>query len=114
VSKWLGLALAAPFLIAAGRANDDAVRLVLAKIIVGETLPEAILDRQLNTPKFPDLDQAIAKAKGCKVSELEPLQNGQYGVQWKCKGGKAADQPSAMVIYAKDGQVTRITTALVY
>ncbi len=107
------LPVAILLLTAAVPADGNAVRLVLAKIIVGEALPQSILDRQVKHPEFPDLDQAIAKAKGCKVSELEPLQNGSYGVQWKCKGLKAKDQPSAMIVYAKGGQVTRITTAFV-
>ncbi|PKB25561.1 hypothetical protein B0I00_0763 [Novosphingobium kunmingense] len=107
----LGLLLVPNSAVAASP-DEQAVHLVLAKMIVGETLPPEILDRQLAAKqKFPDLDETVAKVKGCKVFAFDRLMNGSYGVQFKCKGLRPKDQPSAMIIYPKDGQVTRITTA---
>ncbi len=92
------------FLIAAGTvSNERAVKDVTEQIIAGQALPENILDRQVDHPKFPDLDNAIASAKGCKVLILDKLTDGNYGVQWKCRGRKQKDQPSAMLIYVKKG-----------
>ena len=72
------------------------------------------MNRQGGSKEFPDLDQSLARAKGCTVSEFEPLQykkSSLFGVQWRCKGRKTKEMPSALMIYAKDGQVTQITTA---
>lgn len=102
-----------PLMTAASGSDSRAVRAVLDQMIAGEMLPPEILDRQVGHPEFPDLDKAVSAVKGCKVSILEPLQNGSYGVQWRCKGVKTKDQPSAMIVYARNGQVTRITTAFV-
>lgn len=97
-------------LIAAGQSSDEqAVRLVVDKIIAGEGLPEEIMGRQ--SSDFPDLDKAILSARGCRTEFFEKLQNGNYGVTWRCKGRKKKDMPSAMMIDVKGGQVTRVTTA---
>jgi hypothetical protein len=111
-SRHLTLLLALPLLVAAGPSNKQAVQAVLDKLMVGEALPPAILDRQVGHPDLPDLDQAIARVPGCKVRLLEPLSNGTYAVQWKCKDRKKEDRPAVMMLYVSDGQVTRITTAL--
>ena len=109
----LCLIAALPLMTAASGSDGRAVRAVLDQMIAGEAIPDEILDRQVGHPEFADLDKTISAVKGCKVSVVEPLQNGSYGVQWRCKGLKNKDQPSAMIVYARNGQVTRITTAFV-
>jgi hypothetical protein len=113
VNRYFASLLCIPLLAAASVSDKQAVSILLDKMIAGEELPSEILDRQRNSPEFPDLDQAIASVRGCKVRMLDRLVNGTYGVQWRCSGRKRKDQPSAMMIYVKDGQVTRITTAFV-
>ena len=111
---FLLLLVAAPLVIAADRdGNEQAVRAVLTSIGAGETLPEEILDRQVGYHDLPDLDEALTKANGCVVRVVEPLQNSSFGVQWRCKGRKRKDMPSALMIYVAGGKVTRITTAMV-
>ncbi len=108
----LALLVILPLIVAANRADEQAVRSLLAQMIAGDPVPPEILDRQNRDPRFPDLEKTIAAVKGCKVVQVEPLQGGSYGVQWHCKGLKRKEQPSAMVIYASDGQVIRILTAV--
>jgi hypothetical protein len=102
-----------PLMAAAPVSDKQAVSLVLDKMIAGEELPPEILDRQKDSPEFPDLDQAIASVKGCKVKILDPAGQGLFGVQWWCKGRKRKEQPSAMIFYVNKGQVTKVTTAFV-
>ncbi len=104
------MVLVVPFLLGANRADEQAVISVLSKISVGEVLPEEILDRQVGYD-FPDLDQSLARAKGCTVGVLEPLQTGNFAVQWRCKGRKRKEMPSALILKVRDGKVTKITTA---
>lgn len=104
------MALALPFLVAAKNADEQAVIAVLASISAGETLPGEILDRQVGYD-FPDLDQSLARARGCAVDVLDPLQTGNFAVQWRCKGRKREEMPSALILNVKGGKVTKITTA---
>lgn len=104
------VALAVPFLIAAKKADEQAVVAILANISAGEALPEEILDRQVGYD-FPDLDQSLARAKGCAVGVLDPLQTGNFAVQWRCKGRKRKEMPSPLILNVRDGKVTKITTA---
>jgi hypothetical protein len=116
VKRFLSLVLVAPLLVAASKGDEEAVRAVLASISAGEVLPEAILNRQIDSTEFPDLDQSLARAKGCTVAVLEPLtykKSALFGVQWRCKGRKRKEMPSALMVYAVGGQVTQITTAFV-
>ncbi|MCB2057081.1 MAG: hypothetical protein H6916_14100 [Novosphingobium sp.] len=103
--------MAVPFLVGAHKADEQAVISVLSSISAGDVLPEEILDRQVGYD-FPDLDQSLARAKGCTVGVLDPLQTGNYAVQWRCKGRKRKEMPSALILYVKDGKVTKITTAV--
>jgi hypothetical protein len=102
-----------PLMAATSPSEKHAVQTVLDKMIVGEVLPPEILDRQENHPEFPNLDEAIASVRGCKVKVLDPAGKGIYGVQWWCKGRKRKEQPSAMLVFVDKGQVTKITTAFV-
>ena len=102
-----------PLIAAVPVSDKEAVQAILDKMIVGEALPPEILNRQENSPEMPNLDKAIASVQGCKIKFLDPAGKGIYGVQWRCKGRKRKDQPSAMLIFTKDGNVTQITTALV-
>jgi len=85
-------------------------REIVARISAGEPLPEAILDRQIGL-KYPDLDQALAQAKGC-IADLIPVQNGNFAVEWRCKGRKRKDMPSGMIFNTRNGTVIKITTAV--
>lgn len=111
--RFLAMLVLAPLVVAAkSDSNVQAVRTVLASISAGEDLPEEILDRQTGHPDLPDLDQSLARAKGCLVSVMDRLQTGNFGVQWRCKGRKRKDMPSALIIYVAEGRVTKITTAV--
>lgn len=110
MKRIVGIAVALPLLVAATKADQAAVVSVLATISAGEALPPEILDRQVGYD-LPDLDQSLARAKGCTIGVLDPLQTGNFAVQWRCKGRKRKDMPSALILNVRDGKVTKITTA---
>jgi hypothetical protein len=110
VKQWRVLLFAAPLLVGARGSDEQAVQDVLRKISAGESLPQEILDRQEG---LPDLDEAIAKAKGCHPDANRALLDPDiFAVSWKCKGRDKGDKPVPMLVYVKNGTVNRIVTAI--
>ena len=108
------LALAPLIVAAKNDPNVQAAREITDRIIAGQSLPEEILDRR-GGRGLPDLDQSLARAKGCEVDTVDRLQSRDFAVavQWQCKGRKTREMPSPLIVYVSQGKVTRITTALV-